>query len=167
MNAPKGPGSDGINHKYTQTHKVSPRITRYSKARLTSDLRGQGRRTLGDKWSASSIVRTVALSIYWLPKWSIMKWFTSSTRHLQSWWVGVCSIQRTSAQIDTAFDLSEPTEAGLHRVECLFKANRRVRKLLCMSLVGSGTKLSSEQGKQATIARPKIKKDQARKCIHF
>lgn len=72
INTAKGSGSDCMNHHSTTQHRgLCPR--------LTSDLQGQGRHTLGVKWSTGSIVQTVSPSIYWLPKWSIMKWFTRST----------------------------------------------------------------------------------------
>lgn len=37
---------------------TSPRIMSHPKAGVTSDLRGQGRHTLGDKWSSGAIVHT-------------------------------------------------------------------------------------------------------------
>lgn len=93
-------------HTHFHTSTIQ-RIISYPKAGLTFDLKDQGRHTLGDKWSTGPVVQTISLSIYWLPKWSIMKWFMRSTSLFYSRWVAVNSIQQTSAPMDVAFDLSE------------------------------------------------------------
>lgn len=137
---------DGVTASTTHTQtNTTQRIMSYPKASLTSDPQGQGRHTLGDKWSTGPIVHTVSLSIYWLPKWSIMKWFTRSTATppgTSKRPVGRCLLH--SADICTngpsIWFIREWTEAGPRHLWCLFKANRRVRKLLWMQDVTSGVR---------------------------
>lgn len=132
----------------THTHtNTTHRIMSDSKARLTSDLGGQRRHTVGDKWSTGPIVRTLSPSIYWLPKWSIMKWFTRSTAIPQEQalltlaGVAVCPIQADiCTNGPTIWFIRERTEVGPRRRSCFFKANRGVRKLLWMQDVTSGVR---------------------------
>lgn len=91
-------------------------------------LKGQGRHTLGDKWSTSPIVQRVSLSIYWLPKWSIMRWFMRDTAIPPGSSEAGLSLSAPFRRhlFASIWFIREWTEAGLHHLQCLFKANRRL-----------------------------------------
>lgn len=93
--------------------------------------------TLGDNWlrhgfycASGPVVGLSRLSIYWLPKWSIMRRFTTPPRPPSlSLWVAP-PFSTHLQQWSSIWFIRERTEAGPRHFCCLFKVYRRSRKLL-------------------------------------
>lgn len=125
------------------TYQIMPRL----KAKLTPHLKGQRWHTLGDKWGTCPIVQKVPLSIYWLPKGSITRWFTRSAGQHPSrrFWGRRLSLrllhsEHICANGASIWFIREWTEAGPHQPRVFVQSQHEFRKRPWMQGVTTGVR---------------------------